>query len=136
MQKPALIFVLLFLFAAPFSLSAQSISPRNYTVAEANLTISNATAYVNMINESSYLVFTPNLKQAYSYLGEADFLLNRSPGSAVLYADSAVASAHNAYGNMEAYREISAVGALVFTIILGLILYRFMMPIKGTKIRR
>jgi hypothetical protein len=135
MPRIALIFALLFLFAAPFSLFASSMSLQNHTVAEANLSISNTSAYLNTVNESSYLIFAPDLKQAYSYLDEANYLRNKSPDSAILYSNLATAAARNAYGDIESYRKVSVAGALVFTIIMGLILYRFMSSVKGSRRR-
>lgn len=133
MRPASIILVLLFILAAPFSVFAQSLGPQNYTYARANTTLSNATAYLSRINDSGYLVFTPNLRQAYSYLGTAKLLLNKSPQGSVLYSNLAVKSARRAYGNIESYRETSILGALVFTIAMGLILYRFMVPVKKNR---
>lgn len=130
MRPYALIFALLLISAAPLPLHAQSIKGQNYTRAEANLTLSNASAYVSMINQSSYIFSSPDLKQAYSYLNEAELLLNKSPGSSVLYSNLAVSSARSAYKDIGAYRQISELGALVFTIVMALLLYRFMRPLR------
>lgn len=119
--------VLLLLFAAPFFISAQSVNQSNFTSRQANLTVENATNYVAMINESSYLVFSPNLAQAYSYLNMAS---HSPPSSAVLYARLAVRSAQNAYSDIGIYRELGAFGALVFTIIIAFLLYRVMIPVR------
>jgi hypothetical protein len=129
MQRKAIIFALLFIFAAQLYLVAQSAGQSHYTAAQANQTLSNATAYVSIINESGYLVFYPNLAQAYSYLNESRQALNSSPSNSIVYADLALASAKSSYQKIGTYRGISLLGTMVFTIIVGLILYRFMKPV-------
>ncbi len=127
-----LAFALLLLFAVqPYN--AQSVSAQNYTKGQAGLIFSNASAYVNMINQSSYLVFSPNLKQAESDLDRARSLLNTSPVDSVLYSKIAVESANSAYERISTYRGISELGALAFTVIMVLLLYRFMKPVKARR---
>lgn len=81
------------------SVGAQQLGA-NYTVTGANATISSALAYVNMVNQSGYLVFFPNLTQAYSYLQKAQGVYNSSPAAAVFYANKAVASAQAQYQSL------------------------------------
>lgn len=112
---------------SPFALAhAASIHTGEYNFSEANASLSNATAYVSMVNQSSYLIFSPKLNQSYSYLREARTLLNRSPASSTLYSRLAISSARQAYSSITIYRGYGFLGALVLTIISGLLLLRFM----------
>ncbi len=125
-----LLALLLILSAVPL-LGAQEIRSQNYTAGEARWLVSNASAYVSTINESSYLFFSPRLSESYSYLSQAGAMINGSPDSAVTYAGLAEGSARLAYQQIGTYREISAIGALVFTAITAIMLYRFMKPVAG-----
>ncbi len=129
-----LLALFLILSAAPL-LGAQEIRSQNYTAGEARLLVSNATAYVNIVNESGYLFFSPKLSQSYAYLNQADVMLNSSPDSAAKYAQLAAGSAELAYQRIDSYREVSAVGSLVFTAITAIMLYRFMKPVAEKKRR-
>ncbi|MGC8547404.1 MAG: hypothetical protein ACP5MC_00165 [Candidatus Micrarchaeia archaeon] len=92
----------------------------------ANKTIQAAEAYIEKINESTYLVFVPNLTQAYAYLSKAKKVLNASPYEAMVYADEAKKSAAAAYAQLNAYRVPSALAMLAFTIVIAAILARIM----------
>jgi len=127
MRAYAAILVLLLAFAA------QAQGTQHYTVAQANETLSNATAYVNIVNESGYLVFWPNLTQAYSYLNKSRTSLNGSPDSAVMYAGLAAGSAKASYERIGAYREDATLAALAFTVVMAVMLYRFMKPVKKNR---
>lgn len=128
-RRVSVLLVLLLLLAAPLALHAESIGAGGYTVAEANSTFANASAYVTTVNRSAYLVFYPDLKQSYSYLDKAGTLLNRSPSQSILYSNMAVRSAKVAYANIGPYRQASAAAALVFTLFMVFLLYRFMKPV-------
>ena len=79
----------------------------NYTVEYANLTLASASAYVDSVNQSAYLIFYPNLTQAYAYLGKAKATYNTSPASSVLYAQEARSSAMAQYLAISGYRKMS-----------------------------
>ncbi len=102
---------------------AASIRAQSYTKSQANLTISNVTEYIAMVNESSYLIFSPNLAQAYSYIGKAQNALNDSPDLAVRYAQLANISAGSAYDAIGQYKNYSLLAMLVFTGVMALLLY-------------
>ena len=123
-------FLLLFFFAATLSLHAESFAQPNYTKAQAAAVVNNALAYVNATNESSYLIFSPNLTAAYSDLGKAESIENTSPSSAVFYAQAAVGSASEAYKKIGVYREDSLAVITLFSIAMAVVLYRFMRPVK------
>jgi hypothetical protein len=72
---------------------AQQLGAANYTVSYANATVASASAYVESVNQSGYLIFYPNLTQAYAYLNKANAAYNTSPDAAVIYAQEARASA-------------------------------------------
>ncbi len=115
------------------------ISPQGYNALQANLTIQNVSSYVAMVNESSYLIFSPNLTQAYLYLGKAQQVYTTSPSTAVEYADLAKQSAGSAYSDISSYRSYSLLAMLVFAGVTGFLLYTFSIRSnrrKTTKRRR
>ena len=113
----ALLLTLLFSFSA-HTAYALTYVPQigNYTVAFANRTIGNATAYVDMVNQSSYLIFAPNLTQAYGYLAKAQVSYNKTPAVSVFYANQAVSSAGAQYSIIGQYRTISFAVMSVLTV--------------------
>ena len=131
-----LFLVILAILSLPVLVNAASIHTAEYNFSEANASLNNATAYVSMVNQSSYLIFSPKLNQSYSYLGEARKLLNSTPGSSILYSKLAISSARQAYSNITLYRGYGFLGALVFTIISGLLLLRFMRYVTPSKAKR
>ena len=54
-----------------------------FSAGYANATMARVSAYVESVNESGYLIFYPNLTQAYSYLDKAQAAYNKSPEAAV-----------------------------------------------------
>ncbi len=125
-----LAFLLLFFFAASLSLHAESLAQPNYTKAQTAAVVTNALSYVNETNQSSYLIFSPNLTAAYSYLNKAESLENTSPNGSVFYAQEAVSSASEAYKKIGVYREDSLIAITLFSIAMAVVLYRFMRPVK------
>ncbi len=116
-------------------LHAQSISSPNYTAEDANISIHQAEQYVNSINQSGYLIFYPNLSQAYSYINTAKRVYLDSPSSAVLYAEKAKASAKAAYDEIDVYRRASLLLMIVFTLVVAIALNKFMRPINKKRVR-
>ncbi|MEM3181171.1 MAG: hypothetical protein QXS17_03455 [Candidatus Micrarchaeaceae archaeon] len=100
--------------------------------ASANYTIAKAEAFVQKINESTYLIFSPNLTTAYKYLSEAKKSLNSSPYMAGLYANEAISSSQTAYEKLNAYRYASAAVMLAITIAIGAILVHIMKKPRST----
>ncbi len=129
MLKRSLVLIIL-AFVAGLA-SAQQVSNSNYTVQQANATISQVTQYVNTVNESGYLIFEPNLSAAYRYLNKAISIYNMSPNTAVIYADNAYASAHQEYISISYYRTASLPIMIAFTVAMTILLYRFMVPVSG-----
>ena len=123
-----------FLFSLASGLAhASQLSHSNYTQAQANAIIRNATNYINEVNDSGYLVFYPNLTQAYSYLNKSYALYPSSPSGAVYYATLASASAQGQYGRISYYRSASLITVLVLTVVVAALLYLFMRPVKLKK---
>ena len=103
--------LLLLLFAA--AAHAQQVS--NYSAAYADQIIAQSLSYVNAVNQSGYIIFYPNLTQAYSYIAKAQKIYLTSPGSAVLYANEAAASANGEYQRISRYRFGSLLVLLIFS---------------------
>ena len=82
---------------------AQQFNSTGYTPSSANGIINGAQAYVDMVNQSGYLIFYPNLTQAYGYLNQASGIYNKSPDAAVLYANEAVDSARVQYNDIRSH---------------------------------
>jgi hypothetical protein len=115
------------------SASAQNVTIPVYNSTTANETINSTINYVNTINMSGYLIFSPNLTQAYSYLNKSISIEKTSPTSAVAYANLASKSAYYAYQQIESYRQVSLGGATLFTLAIALILRSQMKPVKPAK---
>ncbi len=107
-----------------------SINQTNYTIEQANATIKLVSTYINTINMSSYLIFTPNLKSAYAYLDKAKSVYKTSPSLAVSYALQARDAAQQAYEEIGTYREMAFYVMLAFTVATLATLYIFMKPVK------
>jgi len=118
-------FLLFFLSITFVTLQAQSLSQQNYTSAQANASVSMAANYIVAINQSTYLIFSPNLTSAYSYLGKAQSLYNSSPIAAVAYAQLATNAAASSYSQIGYYRNISAIFMILLTVLAGALLYKF-----------
>ncbi len=124
-------FLALFSLASLFYL-AGAAQPLSITqAAAANQTLSRAEAYVSLVNESGYLVFYPNLTQAYADLNKSMQLYNNSPGSAVVFANEAVDSARIEYARIQEYKEASFVVMLVISIVLVAVFLKIMKPVKN-----
>ncbi len=135
MDRISFIFLSFILFYSVYSVSAAPI-PNNMMTA--NQSIKNATAYLQTVNESGYIVFYPsNLSAAYAYLNKSKTAYSHnSPALTVEYSDKAIATAKSAYLQINYYRTASIVVMLIFTAVIGLILYRLMKPVKTTLKKR
>ncbi len=115
---------------------ASQISKQNYSVELANSTIAKAYAYVNLVNESGYLIFRPNLSASYNYLSNASSLYLSSPNVAVIYAQRAEQLANEQYASIGYYRQIAMPVLVAFTIITALALFKVMVPVRKKDRRR
>ncbi|MDE1860710.1 MAG: hypothetical protein KGH72_03240 [Candidatus Micrarchaeota archaeon] len=125
---------------------ASSIGSISATRHEANLTISNASSYIRTVNESSYLVFRPDLSTAYSDLAIAESYETTSPGLAIAYADEAQSAAQSAYNGTVMCqslavpinsntggcykRQVSLIALVSFTVMTIILLRIFMRPVS------
>ena len=124
----------LFLFSALAGLAyGAQLNHTSYTEPEANVIVANAANYVNAVNDSGYLIFYPNLTQAYSYLNTSYNLLKASPSGAVFYATLARSSAEAQYNAISYYRNVSLVVMVAITAIIAGFLYLFMRPMNIKK---
>ncbi|MGC9157087.1 MAG: hypothetical protein ACP5GD_02810 [Candidatus Micrarchaeia archaeon] len=131
MRSLVLIFLLLPFFLILFFGKESLIGLANNTLnstsrLQANATIAKVKAYVDMLNTSGYLVFSPNLTLAYKYLQMAEKAENTSPESAIAYAQLAYKEATQAYAKLDQYRAESAIVMLALTVAFAAILYRIM----------
>ncbi len=131
------VFLLLVVFVFLFPMThASQISKQNYSIEQANSTITKAYAYVNLVNESGYLIFRPNLSASYNYLSNASSLYLNSPNVAVIYAQKAEQLAKEQYASIGYYRQMAAPVLAAFTIITALALFKVMIPVKKVRRRR
>lgn len=128
MKQEMRVFLALLIF--PVLLSAQQMSGTNYTSSQANQTIASAYSYVNTVNESGYLVFQPNLTASYRYLLMASQIYNRSPDTAVFYAQKAQQIAQQQYSSMGYYRQRSFFVIAAIAIAFMVMLAKVMRPVS------
>lgn len=129
--------LLLFSFFALLAVASAQSEIGTATRQAANQTISSAANYIELVNESSYLIFYPNLTQAYSDLAKAQNLYNTSPTSSVVYANKAAGEASAEYERISRYKSESIIVMLVLTALFALLLVILMRPVRnGTGKRR
>ena len=109
---------------------ASQISGQNYSVKQANSTVAQAYAYVNLVNESGYLIFQPDLSASYGYLSNASSLYLSSPNVAVAYAQKAQQLAQEQYSSIGYYRRMAIPILVAFTILAALALFKVMIPVR------
>ncbi len=127
MHKAA--FALLFSFLI-FSASA-SASALFSNSSNASLLISNAKRVLQEVNQSAYLVFSPNLTSAYHYLSLAENASTIQLSSK--FANLSITSALKQKSALDGYKQKSFAIMLVLTALFALLLYLCMKPIKSQK---
>lgn len=131
--------ILAFLLSATLTIALSQAQSQvtNPTVQYANQTVSNAAYYLSQVNESGYLIFYPNLTQAYVNLLKAESIYNTSPASAVVLANKAVSEASTEYARIGTYKTESAVATGAFVVFFAFLLSRSTRRMqKGTRSRR
>lgn len=118
----AIIAMLLF-YPAPIGAHAQSQAMNSSNLTKA---INSTESFLHKANQSGYLVFYPDLSQAYHYLKLAENQTNES-NSYVLLAE-ARSSAQAQIDAINTYRAISLYALIASAILLAALLYAFMMP--------
>ena len=87
--------------------------------------------YVNMVNQSAYLVFYPNLSASYSYIGSAANVSHANPAYGQELLAMAMSSAKRQLDNVDAYRTESFLALGAVAVVLVVLLNRLMRPKKG-----
>lgn len=118
------------IFSIVFS-NTTVISTQNYNKTQAEQIINQSINYINTVNQSSYLIFNPNLTQAYAYLNRAEQTLNSSPNISVSYAYTAQSSANTALQNIRKNSEYAFAGIFIITVFFGILLYLLMFSNKN-----
>lgn len=137
MSYKFVISILLLIYSVPMaSAQGSTITATNYTASYANQTINQTLSYVNQVNQSAFLIFYPDLTQAYAYLGQAQQVVSASPSSAVAYSNQAFSIAQQQYSKIGTYRSASLAIMLLFTAIFFLWLYLLMKPLGKTSKRK
>jgi len=114
-----------------FGMNAQRVNA--YTPEQANQIINSTSTYIDSVNQSGYLVFYPNLTQAYSYLDMAEKNYTVSPDRAVSYANNATASAMRQYQLISEQRAASFVVMAVLTVVTAVAVFRSMRNVRQKK---
>lgn len=123
---------LLFAVAAMLALfSINTLAAAN--TAEANANFTSALSYVNYVNQSGYLVFSPNLTAAYSDLNRSAGLLNSSPARSINYSQAARQIATKQFSRINSYKAYSIAAVAAFTLIMAALLLFYMKPLKGRR---
>ncbi len=128
-------FLFAFALASGMILAQSRIGSENYSSQYANSLITNVSNYIASVNQSSYLIFSPNLTGAYLNLSYAMSNLSYNPSAAVLYAERANSSAYMQFRSMEYYKTASFPVMFAFTLVMLLLLYKFMIPLKKKRRR-
>ncbi len=128
MRLPFVVSLLSFLGIALIAGAGIQIS--GIAAQSANQTLNDSIAFVNLVNESGYLIFSPNLTQAYSDLATAEKLYPASPSSAVVFANKAVEEANSEYVRINRYRNTSLVVMSALSLVFVLALAFLYKPVK------
>ena len=107
------------------TVSFATIGASNGTI---NIAINETYAYIQLVNESGYLIFSPNLTQAYNYYYRAVNLSANDPDTAVTLLAQAKQSASQQQQLIYGYRDTSFIVMAVLTVVSALILAYFMWP--------
>lgn len=83
-----------------------------------------------MINQSGYLIFNPNLSQAYAYLNRAQQTINSSPDASVSYSYAAESSANDSFQNIRNYAQYAFAVMFMIALFFGILLYFLMFTNK------
>jgi len=96
----------------------------NSSTANFSLALNNTIAYIERVNQSSYLVFYPNLQQAYAYASLANSTFKNGSAQAYALLSDARKSAAVQLEYINSYRTVSFYIMLVLTAASAVWLYR------------
>ncbi len=132
--RQACLLLCIALLAAPFlfgaAANAQSPASGNTSIAAA---INSTASYINSINQSSYLIFYPNLTSAYNYLSLATNESHTNVTYSYLLLGKANESARHQAQLIFRYQQLSLLVLIALAILLAAILYFFMHPYRRGK---
>ena len=87
-----------------------------------NQRINSTLAYVNMVNESSYLIYYPNLTQAYDDINQAKNASITNPPRALSLLSQAHQSAQQQLNTLNSEKQTAEITTGVFSFIVGILL--------------
>lgn len=105
-----------------------SISGVNMTAA-----INSTASYINMVNQSGYLIFYPNLANAYGYLNQARNQSQINPAYSYILLAKAMASAQSQEAQISQYKTDSLYVLTTLAFILVISVYLLMRPYKAAE---
>ncbi len=100
-------------------------------VSTINQSINSTAAYINMVNQSGYLIFYPNLTQAYSYLNQARNQSQMNQPYAYDLLAKARSSAQLQQESIDKYKSESLYILIIFAFLLAILMYVLMRPMKS-----
>jgi hypothetical protein len=120
-----LVLLAILFLASPAHAAAPAYNGTNITQA-----INSTASYVNTINQSSYLVFYPNLTAAYRYLNLSENASRTNPTYAYSLLAEARSSARHQQLAIQQYANLSLYLLIAIAIVLAVVLYVFMRPYR------
>ena len=97
------------------------------------LAINDTAQYIQQVNQSAYLIFYPNLTQAYSYLNQAKNASQKSPSYAQLLLTKASESAQQQQNILNSEKSDATIAVAVLFFVSTVSLFMAMRPRKNTK---
>ncbi len=119
------------LFAMPGISSIYSQSAINSTGIGAS--INSTTAYINKVNQSGYLVFYPQLSQAYGYLNQAKNQSKANLTESYFLLAKARASAYSQQQSLAQNERYSLYALVLISVFLAVLLYVLMAPYRARR---
>jgi len=98
--------------------------------------INSTRSYVDEVNESGYLVFSPNLTAAYGYLNNATNMSHTDPAYAQVLLGKARESAEVQLANIDRYRTLSLYVMAVASVLLVVLLAKLMRSKPSRKAKK
>lgn len=86
----------------------------------------NTETYIQNVNMSAYLIFYPNLKQAYTYLNLSKITYSTNPQKAYKFLNMSFNSASTELHKINSYKEYSLIVMIILSILSGIVLYKIM----------
>ncbi|MGI0100237.1 MAG: hypothetical protein ACREBH_00725 [Candidatus Micrarchaeaceae archaeon] len=92
--------------------------------------INSTKQFISTVNQSSYLVFYPNLTESYMYLHMAVNESKSNPGYAYILLGEAKASAQHQKQKLASYKTVSLYVLAAFTLVFAASIYVLMRPYR------